>query len=118
VTPVPERQRCRALSRQHEDVKDLYLRDLFTADPGRGERLVAEGAGLYLDYSKSRITMETIRLLLVLADECGLHDRRQHVRLLGFGRRPQLDGFGSETEPRLAHDSSTNMLIRRNRAMR
>jgi glucose-6-phosphate isomerase len=46
----------------------------FAADPGRGERFAAEGAGLYLDHSKNRITAETIRLLLALADECALHD--------------------------------------------
>jgi glucose-6-phosphate isomerase len=55
-------------------VKALHLRELFAADPSRGERFVAEGAGLYLDYSKNRITTETIRLLLALADECGVHD--------------------------------------------
>jgi glucose-6-phosphate isomerase len=75
VTLLPERQCWRALRRHHEDVKDLHLRELFAADPGRGEQLVAEGADLYLDDSKNRITTETIRLLLALADECGLRDR-------------------------------------------
>jgi glucose-6-phosphate isomerase len=53
----------------------VHLRALFAADPGRGERLAAEGAGLYLDYSKHRVTDETLRLLLRLADECGLPAR-------------------------------------------
>jgi glucose-6-phosphate isomerase len=75
VTLLPERQCWRALRRHHEDVKDLHLRELFAADPDRGEQFVAEGAGLYLDYSKNRITAETIRLLLALADECGLRER-------------------------------------------
>jgi glucose-6-phosphate isomerase len=75
VTLLPERQCWRALRRHHEDVKDLHLRELFAADPDRGEQFVAEGAGLYLDYSKNRITAETIRLLLALARECGLRDR-------------------------------------------
>ncbi len=75
MTLLPGRQCWRALRRHHEDVKDLHLRELFAADPGRGEQLVAEGAGLYLDYSKNRITAETIRLLLALARECGLRDR-------------------------------------------
>ncbi len=75
MTLLPGRQCWRALSRHHEDVKDLHLRELFAADPSRGEQLVAEGAGLYLDYSKNRITAETIRLLLALARECGLRDR-------------------------------------------
>jgi glucose-6-phosphate isomerase len=48
---------------------------VFAADPGRGERFVAERAGLCLDYSQNAITPETIRLLLALADECCLHDR-------------------------------------------
>ena len=51
------------------------MRQLFAADPSRGERLVAEGAGLYLDYSKNRITDETIRLLLGLAEACSLRQR-------------------------------------------
>jgi glucose-6-phosphate isomerase len=53
-----------------------HLRELFAADPGRGERMVAEAAGLYLDYSKNRITDETLRLLLQLARESGLEARR------------------------------------------
>jgi glucose-6-phosphate isomerase len=50
---------------------------MFEVDPGRGERLVAEGAGLYLDYSKNRITDETIELLVALADDCGMRERRE-----------------------------------------
>ncbi|BDG05284.1 glucose-6-phosphate isomerase [Anaeromyxobacter oryzae] len=53
-----------------------HLRDLFARDPGRGERLVAEGAGLYLDYSKQRVTDETMRLLVRLAEERGVAARR------------------------------------------
>ena len=64
-----------ALTAHFEQVRDLHLRSLFADDPSRGQRLVAEGAGLYLDYSKNRITDETLRLLLALADECGLRDR-------------------------------------------
>ena len=65
----------KALLDHHEEIADRHLRDLFADDPGRGKRLVAEGAGLYLDYSKHRITDETVRLLLRLAEECGLRDR-------------------------------------------
>ena len=54
----------------------MHLRQLFADDPGRGERLTAEGAGLYLDYSKNRITDETLRLLLQLARERGVAERR------------------------------------------
>ena len=74
MSALPERRCWRALRKHHEEVKGLHLRELFAADPGRGERLVAEGAGLYLDYSKNRITADTIRLPLALADECDLHD--------------------------------------------
>src|SRR6516164_9418903 len=66
----------RALARHYEHIKDLHLRQLFADDPGRGERLTAEGAGLYLDYSKHRITDETVALLLQLAHERGVAERR------------------------------------------
>ena len=66
----------RALAAHFEQIRDIHLRKLFADDPGRGERLVAEGAGLYLDYSKNRVTDETISLLLRLADERGVAERR------------------------------------------
>src|SRR5262249_40626364 len=66
----------RALQAHYEKIKDVHLRQLFADDSKRGERLTAEGAGLYLDYSKNRITDETIRLLLQLAKECGVAERR------------------------------------------
>jgi glucose-6-phosphate isomerase len=65
-----------ALQAHYDKVKEVQLRRLFADDPGRGERLVVEGAGLYLDYSKNRITDETIRLLLQLAKERGVAERR------------------------------------------
>jgi glucose-6-phosphate isomerase len=74
MTALRELHSWRALREHHAEVKDLQLRELFAADPGRGERLVAEAAGLYLDYSKNRIAPETIPLLLALADECSLGD--------------------------------------------
>ena len=64
-----------ALAAHHEQIKDAHMRRLFADDPGRGERLTAEGAGLYLDYSKNRITDETVRLLLWLAADCGSRSR-------------------------------------------
>ena len=66
----------RALAHHHAEVKDLHLRDLFARDPGRGERLTAEACGLYLDYSKHRVTDDTLRLLVALAEECDLAARR------------------------------------------
>ncbi|MBA4064887.1 MAG: glucose-6-phosphate isomerase [Isosphaera sp.] len=65
----------KALQAHLPAVRDRHLRDLFAADPGRGERLTAEGAGVFLDYSKNRATDETLKLLLRLADECRLRDR-------------------------------------------
>ena len=63
------------LTAHFEQMRDRHLRSLFADDPSRGQRFVAEGAGLYLDYSKNRITGETIRLLVGLADACGLRER-------------------------------------------
>src|SRR6204780_1261522 len=65
-----------ALQAHHDKVKDVQLRQLFAGDPRRGERLAAEAAGLYLDYSKNRVTDETVRLLVKLAKERGIADRR------------------------------------------
>ena len=66
----------RALERHHGEIADAHLRDLFAADPGRGERLVAEAEGIYLDYSKNRITDETVGLLSDLVRERDVAERR------------------------------------------
>jgi glucose-6-phosphate isomerase len=65
------------LQAHFEQIRDAHLRDLFAADPERGERLVAEGAGLYLDFSKNRITDETLMLLGGLAHQRGVEARRE-----------------------------------------
>jgi len=65
-----------ALAIHYDKIKTLHLREMFAKDLGRGERFVAEGAGLYLDYSKNRITEETLRLLLSLVEERGVAARR------------------------------------------
>ncbi len=75
TVPLTRRPAWRALLAHHEQIGERHLRDLFAADPGRGERLAVEGAGFYLDYSKHRITDETMRLLLQLAEESGLRER-------------------------------------------
>ena len=75
TAPLRERPAWGALERHFDAVRDLHLRDLFASEPGRGERLAAEGVGIYLDYSKNRVTDETLRLLLELARESGLEDR-------------------------------------------
>ena len=67
----------RALSRHYEKIRHLHLRSLFASDPQRSERLAAEAVGIYLDFSKNRITEETIGLLVTLAEECGLRDRME-----------------------------------------
>jgi len=77
ITPLHERPAWTALQRHHEQIRERHLRDLFAEDPRRGERLVAEGAGLYLDYSKNRIADETIGLLLQLAEQSGLPERTE-----------------------------------------
>jgi glucose-6-phosphate isomerase len=75
MTAVTARAAWQALTAHHRQIRDLHLRELFAADPLRGERFAADGAGVYLDYSKNRVTDETLRLLVELADECGLRHR-------------------------------------------
>ena len=76
TTPLRERKAWQALERHYAEISGQHLRDLFAADPGRGERLTAEAAGIYLDYSKNRVTDETMRLLVELAAESGVAERR------------------------------------------
>jgi glucose-6-phosphate isomerase len=72
-----ERPAWKELERHFAELRDAHLRDLFAADPERGERLVADGAGLHLDLSKNRATEETLTLLGRLASECGVEQRRE-----------------------------------------
>lgn len=72
---VRDRAAWKALEAHYQEVRKLHLRELFAADPARGERLTAEAVGIYLDYSKNRITDETLGLLLELARESGLRER-------------------------------------------
>jgi len=75
-TPVlTQRPAWQALTAHYERLKHSHLRQLFADDPGRGERFAVEGVGLYLDYSKHRVTGDTLKLLLQLADECDLRGR-------------------------------------------
>ena len=97
VMPLRARPAWQALESHHKEISAAHIRDLFAADPNRGERLTAEGAGLYLDYSKNRITAETISLLMQLAKESRLQERIElsplHDRVgdLGIAARV-LDG--------------------------
>ncbi|HEY1402068.1 MAG TPA: glucose-6-phosphate isomerase, partial [Terriglobales bacterium] len=72
---LTERRAWNALAAHQQKVRALHLRQLFADDPARGERMTAEAVGFYLDYSKNRITDETLKLLLQLADESGLRGR-------------------------------------------
>src|SRR5579875_393354 len=82
--PLTARPAWSALRSHYAEIKDAQLRDLFAADPQRGERFTAEACGIYLDYSKNRITDETLRLLLQLADESGL---REHIDAMFAGEK-------------------------------
>jgi glucose-6-phosphate isomerase len=73
--PLTQRPAWKALEAHYQQVRGLHLRQLFADDPKRGERLTAEAIGIYLDYSKNRVTDETLRLLLQLAEESGLRQR-------------------------------------------
>ncbi|HWN98126.1 MAG TPA: glucose-6-phosphate isomerase [Blastocatellia bacterium] len=75
IAPLTERKAWKTLLTHHQNIRDVHLRKLFAEDPQRGERMTAEGVGLYLDYSKNRVTNETLDLLLQLADESGLRAR-------------------------------------------
>ena len=75
IEPLRTLRSWQALEAHYESVQGLHLRELFADDPKRGDRFTLEVAGLYLDYSKNRITEQTVKLLLQLADECQLRDR-------------------------------------------
>ena len=75
VQPVTTRPAWNALRAHYATIHGVHLRKLFADDPGRGERLTAEAAGIYLDYSKNRVNDETLRLLVQLAEESGLRAR-------------------------------------------
>src|SRR5437899_13086601 len=80
--PLTQRQAWKGLEAHHRQVRDLHLRKLFADDPTRGERMTVQAVGLYLDYSKNRVTDETLKLLVQLADESGLSERI-HAMLRG-----------------------------------
>ena len=72
---APRSAAWNALTAHARELRPLHLRAIFAADPGRGDRLALDAVGIYLDYSKNRVTDETLRLLLALADEAGLSTR-------------------------------------------
>jgi glucose-6-phosphate isomerase len=77
ITPLDQRPAWKALAAHAQQIKPRPLRDLFSEDPGRGTRLTAEADGIFLDYSKNRVTDETLKLLAQLAQESGLRERTE-----------------------------------------
>jgi glucose-6-phosphate isomerase len=74
-TSIDQTPEWQALVRHHQAVKDIHLRELFATDPGRGETLTCEAGDLYLDWSKHRVTAETVGLLVAMAERAGLRRR-------------------------------------------
>jgi glucose-6-phosphate isomerase len=75
IAPLTQRAAWKTLEAHYSKVRELHLRTLFADDPKRAERMTVEAVGIYVDYSKNRITDETVRLLLQLAEESGLRER-------------------------------------------
>ena len=113
MTPLRERPAWAALERHYGEIRDLHLRDLFAEDPTRGERLAAEGAGIYLDYSKNRVTDETLRA--AAAARRGVGARRAHGG--DVPGRPDQHDREPLGPPRRAADAE-EQLARRGRARR
>ena len=99
VLPLRQRPAWTSLQRHYDQIKTVHLRDLFSQDPRRGERLAAEAAGIFLDFSKNRITEETIGLLLQLAEQSGL---RAHIDAM----------FGGETINVTEHRAVLHVALR------
>jgi glucose-6-phosphate isomerase len=82
--PIDQTPEWQALHRHHQELEGTHLRELFAADPGRGEAMTCEAGDLYLDWSKHRVTRETVALLVALADRAGL---RQRIDAMFAGER-------------------------------
>jgi glucose-6-phosphate isomerase len=77
--PLRQSKAWKALQAHHQQVGSLHLREIFASDTGRGERLTIDALGLFFDYSKNRVTDETIKLLIELARESGLQPRIEQM---------------------------------------
>src|ERR1700723_4371220 len=75
IPPTTQRPAWKALEANYKQVSPLHLRDMFAKDAGRGDRMTAEAVGIFLDYSKNRVTDETLKLLVQLAEESGLRSQ-------------------------------------------
>jgi glucose-6-phosphate isomerase len=105
IDQTPEWQ---ALRRHHAELADAHLRDLFTADPGRGEDLVCTAGDLYLDWSKHRVTAETMRLLVDLATRAGL---RQRIDAMFAGQRINVTEGRAVLHVALRAPQSSSILV-------
>jgi glucose-6-phosphate isomerase len=108
VPPLRERPAWAALERHYDEIKGTHLRELFAADPTRGERLTAQGAGLYLDYSKNRIADETLGLLIELAEQSGLHER---ARAMFAGERINVSENRSVLHVALRMPATASLIV-------
>jgi glucose-6-phosphate isomerase len=107
-TPLPQRPAWSALAKHHEATGHTHLRALFDADPARGERMAAEGAGFYLDYSKNRVTDETIRLLVELAKQSEL---AEHTAAMFAGERINVSENRSVLHVALRMPKTASLLL-------
>ena len=86
-TALFDRKAWNALTAHHEEFESRQLKDLFAKDPERGTRYTAEAAGLFLDYSKNRVDDTTLKLLVELAEECGLEEKIEAMFRRGQDQR-------------------------------
>ncbi len=108
TAPLRLRPAWAALAAHHEAIAGEHLRELFAADPQRGERLTAEGPGLYLDYSKNRVTDETLELLLALAEQSRL---REHIDAMFAGERINVSENRSVLHVALRMPKSASLIV-------
>src|SRR5215470_411338 len=97
----------RNLQDHYMTMQGLHLRNLFADDPARGERMTAEAAGVYLDYSKNRINDDTLRLLIALAEQSGL---RARIEAMFRGERINITENGKATAANPSATSSISAL--------
>jgi len=108
VRTLRDRPAWRALEKHYEELHPQHLRELFAADATRGERLTAEAAGLFLDYSKNRITEETVGLLEALAEQSGLQDR---IEAMFTGERINVSENRSVLHVALRMPKSASLIV-------
>jgi glucose-6-phosphate isomerase len=108
ATPLRQRPAWAALERHYQQIRDITLRELFAADPERGERLTAQAASLYLDYSKNRVTDETLGLLVALAQQSGLAER---IEAMFRGDRINVSESRSVLHVALRMPRGTSLLV-------